>query len=396
MRLRHLFMLLGLLTAMGCLSCGPLVQAVCANEPEPFDLTLAGQLKAIEMRLRDKMAKDPPLINQKLKFGKVVNENLPESSFEFRLESDLKQRLADLLSETSTLTLSASYDYLPAEEGQNAGHKVIQIVLTVKSAERRVLFKEVVEVNNTGDIARVLGQTLAPPDEVSFKKRNEAVEKAEAQPQFETHPDRRTAVTTVGKKLYAVEVRKQVGGKGAPVVTAPANQNGRAFVDVGIGDTYEVVLLNFDTEYDAVAKLEIDGLDTANTFSKDQVDYPGYLIPRAKNGQPGIHVVPGWLHTIQRGNGDKPTDNVFQFVVNELGKGAASAKQVRSEIGAINVRFFDAAAPGQPMRQRSFGETGKGQGMQVNYQLQPMQIGSQPLSIITVRYTRQPAADLPQ
>jgi len=391
MTLRHLFMLFCLLTATGCLSFGPLVHAIEANEMhEPLNLTLAGQLKAIEGRLRDKMAKDPPLINQKLKFGKVVNENLPDSSFEFRLENELKKRLADLLSETSKLTLSASYDYLPAEEGQNAGHKVIQIVLTVKSDNRIVLLKEVVEVNNTGDIARILGQTLAPPDETEFKKRNEAVEQAAADPQFATHPDRRTAVMAVGNSRYAVELRKQVGGKGAPVVIAPANQNGLAFMDIGIGDTYEVVLLNFDTEYDAVAKLEIDGLDAANTFNEDQIEYPGYLIPRAQNGQPGIHIVPGWLHTIHRGNGKEPLDNVFQFVVNELGKGAASAKQVRSSIGVINVRFFDAAAPGQPMRDRSFGETGKGQGMQVNYQLQPMQIGTQPLSIISVRYTRSP------
>ena len=362
--------------------------AVFAN---PIDMNLAAQLAAIEDELRDKMAKDPPLMNQKLKFGKVVNENLPESSFELRLEEELRERLADLLSNNGVLTLSASYDYVTVDAGENQGHKVIQITLTIKNAARRELLQIVREVNNTGDIARILGSTLAPPDTKQFEVRNDELEKAQAEPQFATHPRRSTAVTAKGQNRYALELRKRIAGQGRPVAVPPSNVDGRAFAEIDHGDTYEVVLLNFDETYDAVVKLEIDGLDTANTFNSDGVSYPGYFIPRAKDGEPGIHVVPGWLHTIQRSDSaSNKIDNVFEFVVNELGKGAASSKSVRSSIGVVTARFFDAASPDEKMRSRFFGETGKGKGMQVDYGVKQVQMSTQPLSIISIRYTRSP------
>ena len=376
------------------------IETVPAVDAAPPNMTLAGQLAAITDQLKGIMTKDPLLKNQKLKFGKVVNEDLPDSNFELRLEQELRKLLDDQLDDRAELTLSASYDYLQVTQGDNKGRKVIQIRLKIKDSNGRELAENVKdinslvrEINNTNDIARILGATLAPPDVQNFEQRNEAVKKAAAKPEFATHPERPTAVIAPGQPHYAVELRKSVGGQGAPRVVPPTDERGRAFASIEVGDTYEVVLLNFDPKYDAVAKLEIDGLDTANTFHIDRDDqgpvkYPGYFVPRAVGGKPGEHVVPGWLHTVQKRAETK--DNVFQFVVNELGKGAASAKQARSSIGMITVQFFDGAANGEKMRGRNFGETGQGKGMQVDYKLKELQVGTEPLSIIAIRYTRNP------
>ncbi len=376
------------------------IGTVPAVDAAPPNMTLAAQLAAITDQLKGIMTKDPLLKNQKLKFGKVVNEALPDSNFELRLEQELRKLLDDQLDDRAELTLSASYDYLQVTQGDNKGRKVIQIRLKIKDSNGRELAENVKdinslvrEINNTNDIARILGATLAPPDVQNFEQRNEAVKKAAAKPEFATHPERPTAVIAPGQPHYAVELRKSVGGQGAPRVVPPTDERGRAFASIEVGDTYEVVLLNFDPKYDAVAKLEIDGLDTANTFHIDRDDqgpvkYPGYFVPRAVGGKPGEHVVPGWLHTVQKRAETK--DNVFQFVVNELGKGAASAKQARSLIGMITVQFFDGAANGEKMRGRNFGETGQGKGMQVDYKLKELQVGTEPLSIIAIRYTRKP------
>ena len=376
------------------------IGTVPAVDAAPPNMTLAGQLAAITDQLKGIMTKDPLLKNQKLKFGKVVNEDLPDSNFELRLEQELRKLLDDQLDDRAELTLSASYDYLQVTQGDNKGRKVIQIRLKIKDSNGRELAENVKdinslvrEINNTNDIARILGATLAPPDVQNFEQRNEAVKKAAAKPEFATHPERPTAVIAPGQPHYAVELRKSVGGQGAPRVVPPTDERGRAFASIEVGDTYEVVLLNFDPKYDAVAKLEIDGLDAANTFHIDRDDqgpvkYPGYFVPRAVGGKPGEHVVPGWLHTVQKRAETK--DNVFQFVVNELGKGAASAKQARSLIGMITVQFFDGAANGEKMRGRNFGETGQGKGMQVDYKLKELQVGTEPLSIIAIRYTRKP------
>ena len=81
---------------------------------------------------------------------------------------------------------------------------------------------------------------------------------------------------------------------------------------------------------------------------------------------------------------------MFEFVVNELGKGAASALKVRGKTGVITVRFLDAYAPSEKPRARSFGETGKGRPRKQDYVLVETVVGSEPLSQVTIRYSRSP------
>lgn len=345
--------------------------------------TLVGQLRGLASDIRTVMETDTKLQGQKLLFGKVVATDLPDSSYELRLEAELKVLLEGILGSKSRFTLSFSYDYLPSASENNQGNKVVQISYVIKDDKRKALSTGAREINDTGDIAKILGQILVPPDVQDFRERNRAANDAQENPQF--HLLEKTRVTAVGKERYAVELRKRRGGHGELQAIAPSNENGKPYAAIDVGDTYEVVLYNYDEQSDAVVELTIDGLDAANTFNADGVKYPGYFVPRAKNGMPGVHVVPGWLHTVK-----KADDNVFQFVVNELGKGAASSKKVRSGIGIVTAAFKDACEPHENLRKRNFGETGKGAGMRVDYQLKQVKIGTDPIAIISIRYTRTP------
>jgi hypothetical protein len=96
--------------------------------------------------------------------------------------------------------------------------------------------------------------------------------------------------------------------------------------------------------------------------------------------------VPGWLKTVQPGD-----DNVFEFVVNELGKGAASAKKiVNKKTGVVTVSLFLARNADEATRTRAFGETGLGKARQQDYSLKEASIESEPASIISIRYSRSP------
>lgn len=350
---------------------------------EPTRMSLPGQLHALAAEIRDIVQRDTILKGRKLLFGKVVNRRLANSTYELRLETELRELLKDLLASQADFTLSAEYDYRDSDGGDNAGLKVVQLTLVIEDSKGKEVAKKVREVNDTADIAKIVGITLSLPDVKDFAKRNEAAKEAQAKPDFQLLEGTRVAAS--GNPRYAVELRKRAGGQGAASAVVPVNQSGLAFAELALGDTYEVVLFNHDTIFDAVAELTIDGLDAANSFNTDGVRYPGYFIPRAKDGKPGEHVVPGWLHTAKKAN-----DNVFVFVVNELGKGAASAKQVRGRTGVVSATFRDACEPNEQLRARSFGETGKGDGMRFDYQLKNVQVGSVPLAIVHVRYTHSP------
>ncbi|MGD9857372.1 MAG: hypothetical protein AB7U20_20710, partial [Planctomycetaceae bacterium] len=116
-----------------------------------------------------------------------------------------------------------------------------------------------------------------------------------------------------------------------------------------------------------------------------EADYSGYMTPRASGDSPGLHVVPGWLRTTR-----EPSDNVFRFVINELGKGAASARNSRNSLGVITVQFFEAVPPGEELPARSFGEVGQGELMTVKYDVQPMTLRTAPIVTISIRYHNLP------
>jgi hypothetical protein len=350
--------------------------------------SLEGQLAGLAADVKEFLDGDRLLKGQKLRLDKVSSSGMPDANYDQFVEQELTKLLGDAVNDRANLLLKVEYSYLVSETETNRDNRVIQIVAklidngrTIKSFLR--------EVNNTSDISRVVGNTQAPPDTTKYKERLISVEKAFNQPQFKVHD--KTQIQAAGNSNYSVEIRKRVGGKGDANAVVPMDEAGLAFAPIEIADTYEIVLLNYDQNADAVAKVDIDGLDAINTFNSDvdaagkKVAYPGYFIPRATASGPGVHVIPGWLNTVKPGDA-----NVFEFVVNELGKGAASALKVRGKTGVITVRFFDSYRPDEKPRGRNFGETGKGQPRKQDYQLVESVIGSEPLSIVTVRYSRTP------
>jgi hypothetical protein len=353
------------------------------------DLNFEGQMKAIAEELKAKCLADPLTMGQKLKLPEPEDPVVKKQSlFDGRIEHELKTRLADLFDPNAAITLVASHRVTDLKEATGKSFKVVTLEVLLKKGGKEI-GSVTREINNSSDIARIEGVTIAPSAaDNTAEKRNQAVQAAKVNPSFDTHPDRPKAVTAFNSPRYAVEIRLLTGN--GPQVVAPENKRGNALAPIGVGQAYEIVLLNFDDKNDAVAKVEIDGLDAANTFCIDKNDqgkpaaYPGYLIPKAVNGQPGEHVVPGWLHTVNQAK----EVNAFQFLVTELGKGAESARKPRSAIGMIHVRFYEAALTAEALRPRTFGETDKGMGLKLNLRLESRVLATEPDSSITIRYNR--------
>lgn len=353
-----------------------------------------GQLKALSQKILDFHETDRLYKDQKMRLVKVEAKDIPDAGDDQRIREGLTKHLNDILDDNAKLQLKIDWSYKQSATKTNAGKKVIEIQATILLADGRPIplnakTAEVVsfvrEVNNSTDIARLIGATLAPPDTPDHATRLKAISSAFEKPSFSTFE--KTRIAAVDQPRYAVELVQRVGNQGSPIPITPQDLNGMAFAPIAIGDTYEIVLYNYDEQADAVAKVEIDGLDVANAFNSD-IDasenmVPGYFIPRAKNGTPGTHTIKGWLHTIKQGE-----DNIFQFVVDELGKGAASSKKVEGKIGLITTQFFDAYAPNEKPRARNFGATAVGEPMKIQYETKECVIGDQAVSVVTVRYSR--------
>jgi hypothetical protein len=356
----------------------------------PTNQSLEGALAGVAADVRDLLKKDRRLQGRKINLDDVSRTRIPRGNYDQIIQETLEKLLENEIDETSNLLLTIEYTYLVSDQNTNRGNRVIQIEAKLSEDGLPVIHNKILrEVNNTADISSIVGNTVTPPDTQDYKQRLTAVETAFKDPTFNTVGN--TQVQATGNKNYSVEIRKRVGGKGDAIPIVPINQSGLAFAPIEIADTYEIVLFNYDQGADAVAKVSIDGLDAINTFNADvdatgkKVAYPGYFIPRATASGPGVHVIPGWLHTVKPAN-----DNVFEFVVNKLGQGAASELKVRGKTGVITVRFFDSYRPDEKPRGRNFGETGKGQPRKQDYQLVESVIGTEPLSIVTVRYSRAP------
>jgi hypothetical protein len=356
--------------------------------PDPLNQALEGAVFGLAQDIKDFLEADRLLQGQKLRLDRVSSDGLPDSNYDQFFEQALSKYLETVLADRAALLLKVEYSYIVSDTEANRGNRILQI--HAKISERGMTKKTFLrEVNNTSDISRVLGNTQQPLDSKVFPERLKAVEASFEAPSFQLVEG--TQIAAPANAKYTIELRRRIGGRGEALPVKPQDEFGLAFAPLDISDTYEIVLSNYDTEADAVAKIDIDGLDAIRTFCVDRdstgepIQYPGYFIPRGTTSGPGRHIVPGWLHTVERGE-----KNVFEFVVNELGKGAASARKVRGKTGVITVRFFDSYRAGEQPRGRSFGETGQGQPRKQDYDLIEVNMGSEPVSQVTVRYSRNP------
>lgn len=364
--------------------------AAATNQP------LDDQITMLAKDIRGAMESDRTLKGHRLRLESPAGAGIPMANFDYYIEQALTKHLNDLLDSSSALCLTVECSYLVSESRTNGGNQVIQLTAKISEGGRPKLIrraeadvgKESImrEVNNSTDIGRVLGVTYAPPDSTDHKLRLDATQNAFNHPTCKLLD--RTRVTLPDKPVYAVEIRRKAANH-RDFSPAPMNdQQGWAYAPIQVGDVYQIALYNYSARNDVVAKIEIDGLDVATTFCIDRDAegkslVNGYVVPRSTNNVPGSHLIPGWLHTTSQGS-----HNVYEFVVNELGKGAASALKAKGEIGVITVRFFEACRPDETIAPRSFGETGVGQARRFDYHKVDLKFHDQPDAIVSVRYNR--------
>ncbi len=352
---------------------------------------LGGQMFSLAKDIQGFMSADDRVKGQKLALGRFDGEgDAAASNFGLQIARQLGSELSAILTEKSKFTLVGSYHYVQSEDAATPNAKILLITVQIKNDRGREIKAISVEVNDTDNIYQVLGLTGAAPqvtkkqDDSFFEIRNKAAEEAQQKPTFGTAG---TRVTAQGAPQWAVGVLKKSSFDGATSPVPPQNVKGLAFAPIGVGDYYEIELVNHDSSA-AVANVTVDGLEVANTFSTDKgpdgkpTHYPGYVI-----GAGQTFVIRGWLHKIDQ----TAKDNVFSFRVVDLGQGAASAMRGRGSVGVITVQFREACEPGETLSGRSFtppGETGKGEALQEKLEAKPMQIGENVLSTVSIRYNR--------
>ena len=362
------------------LSLAIFAPASIAHAQRRIDMSFGGQMVSAVEELKEKIKVDPDIEGRKLRLGKFSGPNLPDSNFDIEFERKFAELMTGLLDEESSLVVNGVYDFLPGQLRENKDLQVIQFVIKVIDRSRRTLQAVTREINRSADIVKITGTTVALPDTTKVEDRNEAAFEALIEPKFGIRDT--YGVTAEGSKKHAVAILRKTGGKGKPAPIVPRNVNGFAFVDLNVTDTFVIVLINHDTRCDASALVTIDGLDVTNTFCQDDVKYEGYTVPRATGSRPGKHVLPGWLKTAKTN-----TDNVFEFTVNELGKGAATQLKCRHKQGIIHVEFYEAVPPAEELPSRRFGEVGKGRAMDVSYQVQQMKRRESPIASVSIRYS---------
>lgn len=188
-----------------------------------------------------------------------------------------------------------------------------------------------VPVLQNAEIAVLLGLTVHLPPAAPGKDRNENIEKARKKES--TPAVQKTVVRTHPESPYGVEIRVKPAVKAEAKPKEAELKDGVPFVEIGLGELYEISLVN-DSAHEAAVRIAIDGLDVF-TFSEDRkadgkARFTHFILPAKKTT-----VIKGWHRT----NKDLPEGNIWSFLVTEYGKGADSAKKSSGKVGVVSVTF---------------------------------------------------------
>jgi hypothetical protein len=336
---------------------------------------LRGQLINAVEELKSKMEADTLLRNSDLMLGTFKSSNLRDSNFDLEFERQVQELLSEKIVKKSDFTLIGEYNAIDGNEPENQDLPIAQIVLKIVNKNFNVLQTAIREVNDTADLGVLFGVTAGLPDSKDAKVRLVELKKARENPQFAL---RDNLVTALGQPEFAVGILRHPNGSSSSESVVPTDENGMAFVALQVDDRFSIALNNFDSDTRAVAKITIDGLEVVNEFRDDGGQSGGYVI------EPGSeHIVPGWLRSLK----DKQ-NNVFKFVVNAMGQGAATERKARGPRGVITVQFFEASETADQLPARAFGEIGRGELMDVDYQTKKLFLRETPISTVSIRYSR--------
>ncbi len=348
--------------------------------------TLNGQVFGLATQIKRALKENPLVEGQQLRLGDFhAAEDAGPSNFGRRIEELLRFELSAVLTNgSSALRLTGNYHFVDSTEPNQQNIKILLITAKIVDQRDRELVSLAVEVNDTDNVMQVLGLTGAASLEASatFQQRNQSLQLAQAKPSFKTLAGNLVAAESQPNFAVGLQTKPSATGKAKPV--APQDRNGFAFVPVGIGEYYEIIIANNDN-IDVVATITIDGLDATNTFSTDKdtrgkkIRWPGYFIPSGSKV-----VVRGWLQTINQ----KSKENLFSFRVDEFGKNIDSALKPRGSVGVVTVQFREACSPDSRLSGRSFGETVRGEILQEKLTARKVLIGENVLSTVSLRYNR--------
>jgi hypothetical protein len=347
--------------------------------------TLDGQIHSLANDVKKNLKENPLVMGQPLQLAKFEGTgDASVTNFGQRIEQLLKTELSTVLQEKSKYTLTGAYQFVAAEDPSLKKAKILLVTAQIKDDRDRQLASISVEINDTDNIMQALGLTSAAPakNNATFQERNDTVKEAQTNPTFDIED--KTRVAAKGATQWSIGLLKKPIFDGPSEPVTPENVNGLAFAPVAVGEYYEIEIVNLDKS-DTVVMITVDGLEVVNAFSDDKdasgkpIHWPGYYVPANKKV-----VIRGWLHTVDQ----KAKDNVFAFRVNELGQGAATALKTRGTVGVITAQFREATSPTGKLSGRSVGETAKGEGLKEEMTSQPVQIGENVLSTVSIRYNR--------
>lgn len=346
--------------------------------------TFDGQVFSLSKQIQDTMAYDPRLKGQPIAVGEFLGKGeATGTNYGLRIEQTLKDSLRELLDAQGRFTLTGSYLFINSQNPDTPDAKVLVITAQIRDDRGRDVKPFSVEVNDSDEIAQVLGLTAAFPKKwnFNFQDRNKELQQAKDKPAFTAIDTYR--VSAVGAPDLSMGILKKGTLNATTTPVSPENIKGEAFIKMDPGDYYVIELVNSNT-IDVVATVTVDGLDVANTFATDEdpdgkpIHWSGYLLPAGQS-----MIIRGWLNSI----GQKAKSNVFTARVPQPGQQPVVALN-RSRLSVITVQFREATEPDKVLSPRSQrGEAGMTVLLE-NLEAKTVHIDANVLSTVSIRYTR--------
>jgi len=237
------------------------------------------------------------------------------------------------------VTVSRTAEVLVAGEFRDVTDKVSKkTALEVKARLEDRAGEPIVELRSRGvfdlaTIAAVLGITLTVPPKANDTERERAIDKAIDKIQSPHLDGTRIAADALSPYAIEILVGPDPGDK-TPDLTnyrpraAALDKDGLAFLKINRREVYAVTLIN-GSPYEVAVTLSVDGL-SMYAFSENK-NYTVATVPAAKDGQPGLGVIPGWHISNERSDA---------FQVDAYSKSAAATLVPASKsVGTITASF---------------------------------------------------------
>ena len=219
-------------------------------------MTLDGQLTSLSVDIEQWFGEQPPTNPTGIRSIRI-DAQPGAMRFESAAVTELLlERLATRLDQRSELTIHGTLRFGEATSISNRGLHILSLVLEIEDRESRSLATFEREINETKDIAIVMGQTLAIPETTEYAIRNQALAKAIESPSCLILPDYRIAA--VGLPQITMQLLESgsadTDGK-KPVSISSEDGYATAKVD---GD-FSISLVN-EFDYPVCAVLYLDGV----------------------------------------------------------------------------------------------------------------------------------------